>query len=218
MLAVAAMAADAGAQAHGPPPASLQSDAEESATTRAEQLAEMDQWLRRLVGRFRYEGKLVFPIIAGVVNGRPQKAYEEMQFEGKGDCVAIGTGPGVQCIVDVDWPTSTPRRIEVPPSPYSPAMTLYGIDPGVPGIRYLQINNKGLPEGSMAPLEGNRIKFITPCVNASPNCRRIVRITATPDNKVEMTLETWTDYSGQQLEPTVTVTFKLRRQESEPTK
>lgn len=218
MLVVTAMAPlEADSQARGTPTEATHSRADNAGPAdRTLQLAEIDQWLRRLVGRYRYEGKLVFPFVAEIVNGRPQKEYEAMWFDGKGDCTGIGEGPGVQCIMNVEWPLSTPRRMNVPPSTYAPAMTLYGIDPGLPGIRYLQVNSNGLPEGSLARPEGDRIRFITPCVNATPNCRRIVKISADSAGHVEMILETWTNYLGEQLEPAVTITFTLLRQEPEP--
>lgn len=216
LLAAVATLASSGtnAQAHLPSPASNQPDEVqlESAALRKQKLAELDQWLRRLVGRFRYHGKMLFPFVAEVRNGRPQKDYELMLFEGKGDCIGIGDGPGVHCMMDVKWPEITPRQITVPASPYSPAMILYGMDTNTLEIRYLQVNNKGLPEGALGSLnDTDTVKFITPCVNAIPTCRRIVRISAASTGKIEITLHTWTDYFKGD-EPTVTITLLLERQ------
>src|SRR5690606_30213292 len=51
----------------------------------------MDVWLRRLVGQFTFEGMI------SVQGGDTQTV------EGKGDCVSVGTGPGVQCVLNVTW-------------------------------------------------------------------------------------------------------------------
>jgi hypothetical protein len=96
-------------------------------------------------------------------------------------------------------------------------MALFGIDPGKAGINYLLVDNKGLPEGGIGFLAGDRATFKAACVNAailfnsmkppprdreSPHvCERILRIDAKPDGKlvfmsfdIEINGDHWTRY------------------------
>ncbi len=166
--------------------------------------AEPDVWLRRLVGRYQFEG-----IINVVAKG--DCGYCE-GIKGTADCVSVGTGPGVQCILNVAWedihevvtPSDTERggvyNIPGGVSYLDPAMALYGLDPGKSGINYLLVDNKGLPEGGLGFIAGNTATFRTPCVNTPVllnsmrppprgeaqwrTCDRTIRIDARPDAKL----------------------------------
>jgi hypothetical protein len=153
----------------------------------------METWLVRLVGRYRVEG--VIRSSAGVES-----------VKGMVDCVTIGAGPGVQCVLNVAWldiflispPPGNPAGVFNVPGGVSflnPAMALFGIDPGAAGINYLLVDNKGLAEGGLGSSTGNRGTFRAPCVNAPTlfnamrppafgfyrTCETIIRIDARPD-------------------------------------
>lgn len=144
----------------GPAITPQQGDAIDSTAERAAHLQELNEWLRQLVGRFRYEG-IADP---GGENAR-----------GVGDCAAIGAGAGVQCMIHVSWPSVRDRPGL---SLLEPAMLLYGIDPQRQQVRRLQVDSKSIAVEAFGNLSGNRVKFKFDCVNepAFPPCRRFVVI------------------------------------------
>lgn len=143
------------------------------------------------------------------------RAIEIIKLSGKGDCTRIGTGAGVHCVLDFDWPTISPHQVTVPESPYAPAMLMYGIDPDAPGLHYLQVNNRSIAEAASGTLEGNVASFQTSCVNAPPNCVRFVKIIATPEGTIDMVFTTWVNYTVAEV-PYVTLRFRLVRQLPDP--
>lgn len=191
--------------------------------------AEIGAWLRQMVGKFRVQGEAQivyapppdftrqYPCFDG--SGRPTDYCQGIK--GKGDCIAVGKGPGVQCMFNVKWVdiyevvqpkpseggevNSDPVGVFSLPGGVSyldPAMALYGLDPGVPGLSYLLVDSKGLPEGGPGHIRGNRATFKTACVNAPAlfnemkpaprgreegpprDCERIIRIDAKPDARI----------------------------------
>lgn len=151
------------AQPHAPPPAWKDPSGPPT---------EMHVWLRRLAGRFRYEGTLDRE--PGSVPD-PSLPANTAQVEGLGDCVTIGAGPGVHCVINLDWPPPYPRTLEgVSPEAFvdpvfvanlDPAMILFGIDAGASQLAYLQVNQKGLAEPGTGVVVGNIARFEAPCVN-----------------------------------------------------
>ncbi len=107
-------------------------------------------------------------------------------IRGKGDCVAIGKGPGVQCMLNVTWQdfyemlfqkaetkddavdNSPTGNFELPGgvSYLDPSVALFGIDPRKAQVNYLLVDQKGLPEGGLGSIKGNTATFRTTCVNA----------------------------------------------------
>jgi hypothetical protein len=167
---------------------------------------EMEVWLRRLVGRFRVDG-----MIQAFHQPDPEKfalvLVGQESIQGMGDCVSVGTGPGVQCVMNMAWedifqivlPPEAPAGFFNVPGGVSflnPAMALFGIDPGEAGIHYLLVDNKGLPEGGVGFNSGSRVTFKTSCVNAPKllaamipdkpyrTCDRVIRIDARPEARV----------------------------------
>lgn len=170
---------------------------------------EVEVWLRRLVGRFRVDG-----MIEAFDQPDQDKALLQLvgqeSIKGMGDCVAVGSGPGVQCVLNIAWqdifqivmpddPEGRPTGVFNMPGGASflnPAMALFGIDPGKAGIHYLLVDNKGLPEGGLGSNSGNRATLRTSCVNAPVlfnamiptmnyrSCERIMRIDARPESSV----------------------------------
>jgi hypothetical protein len=184
-----------------------------------------EDWLGQLPGIYRVEG------LVNVV-AREECAYC-VAATGTADCIRIGQGSGVQCVFNVRWEEThefvqpaaeLPQPGEpVPPAagayelpggvPYlSPAVMLFGRDPGQHAILHLAVNNKGLSEGGPGFVAGNRATFRTACVNgprvmgamkpppkppqppkyevAWRTCDRIVRIDAKPGaNVVFITIE-----------------------------
>lgn len=117
------------AQVRGEPATKLRNEAVDPANSRAAKLAELDDWLRRLQGHYRVSR-----------DGRPV---------GLQDCVGIGDGPGVHCMIG--------------PAPNSeieaPTMILYGVDLDALEIRFLQVNARSHAEGDRGRLSGNTLNF-----------------------------------------------------------
>ncbi len=166
---------------------------------------EMGVWLQRLAGSFNVEGMTSIP-------GRADCPDYCKGIKGNASCVAVGRGPGVQCMLNITWedmfevilysedPNEPTGIFELPAgvSYLDPSVALFGLDPGKSAINYLLVDNKGLPEGKPGPINGNRATFRTTCVNTpvllnamkpqrtTPyrTCERIIRIDAKADAKV----------------------------------
>jgi hypothetical protein len=182
-------------------------------TTGAEPVpdTEMKVWLGRMVDKFKFEGIVNVP-------ARGDCPTFCVTVKGTGDCVAVGSGPGVQCILNATWEElweiiqpsdeEVGGVFELPGGiPYlDPAMALFGLDPGQSGISYLLVSDKGMPEGGLGFIEGNRATFKTKCVNEPTllaamkpeafngrlpdTCDRTIHIDAKPDSTVVwMTIE-----------------------------
>jgi hypothetical protein len=124
---------------------------------------DMDVWLRRLVGRFRWEGMLDTQPLQAPVDGS-----NLLRVQGMGDCVAVGQGPGVQCVLDVRWPemwSLAGDPVAVPN--LTPAMSLYGIDAVRERYVYLQVDNKGLAVGGPGTLYGATATLRAPCIGTN---------------------------------------------------
>lgn len=161
---------------------------------------EMDVWLRRLVGQYQIEGLVHVPSNGECGEpGRTAVAQPCQTIKGMGDCVSVGTGPGVQCMFNVSWldiwavDFETGNIVPGAVSYLNPAMALFGLDPGNASINHLLVNNKGLAEGGLGANTGNRATFRTSCVNTPGvvgGCERIFRIEARADSRL---LYMWID-------------------------
>lgn len=143
--------------------------------------------MARLVGRFRWEGVLDTRPLGGQADGR-----DLLRVQGMGDCVAVGQGPGVQCVLDVRWVEDwTPRGEPIAVPNLNPAMSLYGLD----------------------AIQERFARFNAPIVRASAepaawmDCLWTTRITARPDKDV---IHINIDY-GDRWEPSNQFTRTLRR-------
>lgn len=149
-------------------------------------VADLIPWIRRLLGQYTFEGHVD---LGG--KGEPE---DRMPANGVGLCVGFGVAPGVQCEINVGWPESTgPDGEEVmgAVSHLAPAMILYGVEPDHIGIRYLQVDNRGLAEGATGQIIGDTATFRTPCVDMPEDCQRITRITVPSDSRfIDMQIDT----------------------------
>jgi len=176
---------------------------------RAAKLAELEAFLRRLVGRFRYDGevKLIWGITGTVdpAHGCDGKGcYVTKGAQGVADCVGFGNGPGVQCLTHVPWPrffmpVSMPRdpgEIRWRGPYLDGAMSLFGIDPDQPGVRFLLVDSQSIAFTELGVLEGNTLTFETECPPPSQHmrilgygagrCLRTFRIHSLAEGRIEM--------------------------------
>lgn len=161
---------------------------------------EPDVWLKRLVGRFRFEGMIHVPSIGDCGELPPENPEEPpppfvpgcQSVTGIGDCVAVGASPGVQCVLNLSWPdlydvdfeagsvSSVPGAVAY----LDPSMALFGLDPREGAIRYLLVDKKGLPEGGLGKVNGHFATFMTECVNEPVGCVRVMRFEAQPERNI----------------------------------
>jgi hypothetical protein len=191
--------------------------------------AQIAEWLQRLTGRFKYDGMIQMGDCAqapSAEGGPPPPPSDMCQgITGKSDCVAVGAGPGVQCILNVTWQdifavdyqNGTVREVMV--SYLDPAMELYGLDPGIAGMSRQIVNNKGIAEAGSGRIKGNTGTFGAPCANSEElGCGRVVRIEARPDAKI---LWVWFSTKSPTEPETTYAVITLRRvteaEESAPT-
>jgi hypothetical protein len=150
---------------------------------RARKLAELDGWLRRLVGHYR-------------VNGNVDQAlnYNQLRksskIRGMADCNAIGAGPGVRCMIDATW---QPIRLISDPGyggnsdftyanifTLHPVIFLFGLDSVAPEIRVLEVDDHSIAvDGNGIRMDADTLEYSTSCpaIGGGVGCRR-VRATA----------------------------------------
>jgi hypothetical protein len=165
-------------------------------------VAELIPWLRRLLGQYTYEG---YVDLGG--KGDPD---DRQPVRGVGLCIGFGVAPGVQCELNVRWREvkgADGGEVLGGVSTFAPAMILYGLEPDEIGIRYLQVDSRGLAEGATGLVIGNTATFRAPCVDIPAGCQRVTRITAEPESKlVEMQIDTEINY-----ELAMRYRFQMRR-------
>jgi hypothetical protein len=166
---------------------------------RAEMIAKLDTWLRRLVGKYRYEGFVQFG------NGG-----DERLVSGTQDCWGFGEGPGVLCLTNMTWPYIGTYGQQGPPSYWEPALALYGIGPTPAEINFMQLDSRGQPEGIPTRLRGTDVaRFQVPCTNEPALCRKIVKITAGADGgPIYLKIDKWGNYYGD-MTPAITWIISL---------
>lgn len=177
---------------------------------RAARMAELDAWLRRLVGRFRMDGDVKRYAGHHAGNKRdgciPRAGYITddscgyhffRSAHGSGDCVGVGNGPGIHCVFNVPWPrfiheSPIPRR---PPEEkwlgsgtLDPAVLMFGLDPDSLGIRYMLVGSQSIAIEATGVLEGDTLTFKTRCPNEGgqyneSNCSSKFWIVASPDGQ-----------------------------------
>jgi hypothetical protein len=192
LLAFAAVLASGGASADprdiADPPEALTPEMQEA--RRAQMAEDMDAWLRRLEGRFRIEG----------IFFRDNQPDEPRHARGMEDCISIGPGAGMQCVINVLWDEDygvDGQDGQTGVSSLAPAMIEYGFDPVASKVRSLQVDNQSLGEPSAGTLKGETVSYSTRCANtpASRLCRRVTHIYMPADRSyIRITIEVEFNY------------------------
>jgi hypothetical protein len=143
-------------------------------------------WLRRFVGDFSYSG-----YVDVRAEGIPRQSQRQ-GVAGSARCVAFGKAPGVNCSLSVIW-----SEVHAPDggdvlggvSTLNPAMLQLGLDPDRLGIRFMQVDNRGIADRGNGYLFTNTLTTTNPCAGI-PDCLRTTRINAHPDgNFIEMQID-----------------------------
>ncbi len=154
---------------------------------RTRMVAEMDVWLRRLVGRFRIE----YPWALAIE--RPANAPRTVV-----DCVAIGAGPGVHCIYYMARPQAVPegqadagKKQQTPDKQLRPADVLvvsriveFGLDPNASKVRLMTVT-RGSAESTSGRVSSNTLTSKGRCWDspAVPPCEIGQRMMASVDSE-----------------------------------
>jgi hypothetical protein len=163
---------------------------EMSEARRAQMGVDMEAWLRKLEGRYRIEG--VF-----YRDGDEANALRAMGME---DCISIGPGAGMQCVLSVVWDAdygADGQGGQTGVSSLAPAMIEYGFDPVASKVRSLQVDNQSLAEPGAGTLKGETVQSSTRCANtaASQLCQRVTRIYIPPDRRyISITIDVERNY------------------------
>lgn len=222
--AVLRPAGEAGATPRMDVPPPTPETPEEKEARRARAAADSVVWLPRLVGRFKYTGVVEFfqtlkPGARAQKEFPPDKTYADgtcdetcqadfpnlANAEGKGDCIAIGKGPGVQCMIHVVWNEewgTYGSAVEGGVSFLGPASILYGLEPNTASIRYLLLNTNGIAEAESGVLNGDTLRwtFDTHCESSTMDrCRETTRVRAPPGSdrtQMSIDIEKWDSSTG----------------------
>lgn len=164
---------------------------------------ETEDWLLRLPGRYQFEGVIRHEEVvadpdrdevdeetgATVMRHTPWRLNIWTQaVQGKGDCIEFGSGPGLQCVINLVWPQvwrGTGKAQLGGVSDLNPAMILAGVAPASGGIRFLLVDQKGLAHPGSSTLRGDTAATSPACVNmpGMQNCKQTVRLTARADGR-----------------------------------
>jgi hypothetical protein len=164
---------------------------EQEEARRVQMAIDMDAWLRQLEGKFRIEG--VFFRDGDEANIRHAR--------GKEDCITIGPGAGLQCVINVVWDEdygADGQDGQNGVSSLAPAMIEYGYDPVAAKVRYLQVDNQSLAEPNEGTLKNETVRSSTRCANtaAAQLCQRVTRIYVPPDRSyITMTIDVERNYN-----------------------
>lgn len=189
LLACAVLVAGkASAQGRAPSPSRKSADQSESSilARRAAKLTELERWLGRLKGRFHIVGQ-----IDQAWAGQPGRTIRPVR--GVADCIGVGAGAGVQCLIDATWQPITwtiQPTLEVQPamSEYftlHPTVLLFGLDPDSVAIRLLQVDDHSIAIAGLGSPKQDVLVMKTKCGRSAwPVCEKVMRFTAKPGSDV----------------------------------
>jgi hypothetical protein len=131
------------------------------AATRAARITELEEWMKRLPGRFRIDGRIETPgqvtvQVVGQTNVMENSAVPTTlagKVVGVADCASVGEGVGLHCVLNARWdsidldlpdfstgpaPRATPSEML---NTFTPAMLDLGLNMDPPGIRAMLVTD-----------------------------------------------------------------------------
>lgn len=117
-------------------------------------------WLRQLPGRFVNEGTLL-------------QQGNTIAVSGRSECVGIGAGPGVRCVIMLAAPGIDTHL--------NPGAYMLGLDLERPMAQYMSIDDTGVAAVAAGELRGDTFRFQTPCrAGSARTCTSTTRISTRP--------------------------------------
>jgi hypothetical protein len=158
------------------------------ATRQAVVPQDIETWLRKLVGRFRVfalneaacltmQTEMEAQSAAGAKLPCPKSKVERAEATSRpadAECQNIGAGPGVRCVMYMDWPE---RGLPVRRKWYqtlNSSFQMYGFDPLTGGIALVGVSPTlvvGPAEYATGPLKDGKLKYQPEC--AYPPCKAV---------------------------------------------
>jgi hypothetical protein len=159
--------------------------------------ADIDAWLRRLQGKYRIPGfdeycsrtQTAEAISRAFDEARPT-ATCPTSAAGKealknrppdAECRGIGSGPGVRCAVNMDWPEDGTRPEMKWYQTLKPHFLMYGFDPVHQGIAVVLVSptsNVGAAGFTSGLLKNDKLAYSTEC--AQPPCTVVEEVSIAP--------------------------------------
>lgn len=140
---------------------------------RAQLKAELLAFLPRLVGRFSIEGLQY--TLGGMV--------PPIRVTGMQDCIAVGAGPGVQCVSSIAPPSKIAASERVA------TVSLRGIDLNALKVRYLEVNGRGFGAANAGTLNNDTLTTRTRVPNQPAGVDTVTRIRAPPDGEIQIQID-----------------------------
>jgi hypothetical protein len=182
-------------------------------------------WLKRLPGRYRFDGSIVHREIIDFeqLNDAPPDADDPeggevrgpylylpewaQPIQGKGDCINFSEGAGLQCVVNIAWPEQwrfTGKAQLGGVSDMTPANILVGLAPSTApdSVRFLLIDKRGLAHPGSLVLSGDSATAKVPCVDmpGMQRCDQLLRVTAKADGTMHAELSVTVRFQRSKLD------------------
>jgi hypothetical protein len=166
----------------------------------SEPLAEpMDRnaWMAKLAGRFSFDGSIHHE--EEIIDFNPTRDADPDAWlgewsepaQGKADCIQFAEGPGIQCVMHVEWLEHASFKGTFPmggASDLTPGVVLAGFTPTTAPdqVRILLGDSRGLAHPGSLKIRGNSLVGEFPCVNlpGSMVCTRTLTITSRADSRL----------------------------------
>jgi hypothetical protein len=149
---------------------------EEEEDRRVRKLEDVDNWLRKLVGRYRIDALVESLLFPGSPDG----------YSGMADCIGVGNGAGVQCLVAIHGADVL-------------HLLMFGRNPDDLKVHVLEVDEKGIGEARSGPLRGSTMQSRAKVPNspaAHPRLEVVKRIYISPDGEdIRFTTERELDYT-----------------------
>lgn len=149
---------------------------EEEENRRVRKLEDVDDWLRKLVGRYRIDALVESLLFPGPAAG----------YSGMADCIGVGNGAGVQCLVAIHGADIL-------------HLLMFGRNPDDLKVHVLEVDEKGIGEARSGPLRGSTMQSRAKVPNtpaARPVIEVVKRIYISPDGEdIRFTTEREIDYT-----------------------
>jgi len=156
-----------------------------------------NEWMARLSGRFTFDGVIHHEEeILDFDKNRDAPITEEslpewsLPVEGKADCIKFAEGPGLQCVLYLDWIEQWRLNGKVPMggvSDITPGVVLAGFTPATAPdqVRFLLGDSRGIAHPGFLTIRGNSLVASPACVNlpGTMSCRQTFTITSRPDSR-----------------------------------
>jgi hypothetical protein len=143
---------------------------------------DLGAWLKRMEGQYRYEDHVD---LCGRGN-----AADQRPVTGDADCFGLYVDSGdrfprsLYCVVRVRW-TRVLGENGIPvmggDPDLLPAVLVYGVNSGLPGIQLMQIDSHGLATQALGTLTGDTLTTKGSC-GTGTSCQKVARITARSDS------------------------------------